>query len=209
MVLHLNPYCNFIDVLTSDGQKLLSNSLDKFESPLVGDQRINLCPGGNDFQNLMGNLMQCSQKYGYQFLCTDVASTQTVTPGVPPAINTIAYSNSIKILDIFDDSRLFKLTQKHASIAWGDISFTVQSQKVISMLTQMDGHLTTAGCLTTTGKDLIQGRLHLKVMASQILAMLSDDARQVIEHQSDEYSWTDIDGLDEEMDGMTILSLIL
>jgi hypothetical protein len=46
-------------------------------------------------------------------------------------------------------------------------------------------------------------------MASQILAMLSDDARQVIERQSDKYSWTDKDGLDEEMDGMTILAIIL
>jgi hypothetical protein len=82
-------------------------------------------------------------------------------------------------------------------------------QKVISELTQMDGHLTTASPLTSTGKDLIQGCLHSKIMASQILAMLSDYARQVIERQSDEYSWTDKDGLDEEMDGMTILALIL
>jgi hypothetical protein len=49
--------------------------------------------------------------------------------------------------------------------------------------TQMDGHLVTAGLLTTTGTDLIQGHLHLKILASQILAMLSDDARQVIKHQ--------------------------
>jgi hypothetical protein len=80
---------------------------------------------------------------------------------------------------------------------------------VISELTQTDGHLITGGCLTTTGKDLIQGHLYLKIMATQILAILTDDARQVIEHQSDKYSWTDKDGLDEEMDGMTILALIL
>ena len=46
-------------------------------------------------------------------------------------------------------------------------------------------------------------------MVSQILSMLSDDARQVIERQSDEYSWTDLAGLDKEMDGMTILALVL
>ncbi len=65
MVLYLNPNRNFIDVLTSDGQKVLSNAMDKFESPLVGDQSINLHPGGNDFQNLKDNLMQCAQNYGY------------------------------------------------------------------------------------------------------------------------------------------------
>ncbi len=39
--------------------------------------------------------------------------------------------------------------------------------------------------------------------------MLSDDACKVIEHQSEEYTWTDVSGLDEEMDGMTILALVL
>jgi hypothetical protein len=90
----------------------------------------------------------------------------------------------------------------------GNGSFTVQSPKVISELTQADGHLTTAGCLTQQGKELIQGCLHSKMMASQVLLMQSDDARQVIEHQSDKYFWTDLARLDEEMDGMTILALI-
>ena len=39
--------------------------------------------------------------------------------------------------------------------------------------------------------------------------MLSDDARKVIAGQSEEYTWTDENGLDKEMDGMTILALIL
>jgi hypothetical protein len=80
---------------------------------------------------------------------------------------------------------------------------------VISEITQADGHLTAASQLTQKGKDLIQGCLHSKIMASQILSKSSDDARQVIESQSDEYYWTDLAGLDEEMDGMTILALVL
>jgi hypothetical protein len=39
--------------------------------------------------------------------------------------------------------------------------------------------------------------------------MLSDDARKVIAGQSEEYTWTEENGLDEEMDDMTILALIL
>ena len=39
--------------------------------------------------------------------------------------------------------------------------------------------------------------------------MLSDDVHKVIERQSEEYTWTDVTGLDKEMDGMTILALIL
>ncbi len=80
---------------------------------------------------------------------------------------------------------------------------------MISEITQADGHLTTASQLTQKGKDLIQGCLHSKIMASQILSMLSDDACQVIERRSDEYLWTDVARLDEEMDRMTILALIL
>jgi hypothetical protein len=80
---------------------------------------------------------------------------------------------------------------------------------VISNLTVAGGHLTTAGCLTQTGKDLIQGRLHSKILAHQILSMLTDDAHQVIEGQSDKFTWSDLAGLDVEMDGTTIVTLIL
>ena len=44
---------------------------------------------------------------------------------------------------------------------------------------------------------------------NQILSMLTEDSRQVIKRQSNEYTWTDLAGLDEEMDGMTIVALIL
>ena len=64
MVSYLNPYRNVIDVSTKDGLPLLSNATDKFESPLIGDQRISLSPGKNDFQLLKDNLMQLSKKFG-------------------------------------------------------------------------------------------------------------------------------------------------
>ncbi len=75
MVSYPNPYHNFINVSTKDGQLLLLNGTDKFELLLVGDQRIHLRPGGNYFQNLKDNLMRCSWKYGYHYLLTDVATT--------------------------------------------------------------------------------------------------------------------------------------
>jgi hypothetical protein len=113
MISYLNPYCNFLDVSTKDGQTLLSNATDKFESPLVGNQRISHCPGGKDYQLLKDNLTQFSQKYGYQYLLTDVATTQTVTPGVAPNPDIITYLNPIKIMDVYDD-KLLELAQKHA-----------------------------------------------------------------------------------------------
>jgi hypothetical protein len=123
MVSYLNPYRNFLDVSTKDGQTLLLNATDKFESPLIGNQCISLHPGGNNFQLLKDNLMQCSQKYGYQYLLTDVATTRTVTPGVAPDPDIITYLKPIKIMDVYDD-KLLELAQKHASLTWGNNSFT-------------------------------------------------------------------------------------
>jgi hypothetical protein len=128
MVLYLYPFLNIINVLTKDGQLLLLSATDKFESPLVGDQRIHLHPGRNDFQNLKDNLMQYSWKYGYQYLCTDVATTQMVTPGVLPAAATITFLNPIKIFDVYDD-KLLELAQKHTSITWGNILLQFNLQK--------------------------------------------------------------------------------
>jgi hypothetical protein len=54
-------------------------------------------------------------KYGYQYFFADVATTQMVTPGDPSAVATITFSNSIKILDVYDD-KLLELAQKQASI---------------------------------------------------------------------------------------------
>jgi hypothetical protein len=180
MVSYLNPYCNFLDVSTKDGQTLLSNATDKFESPLVGSQCMSLPPGGNNFQLLKDNFTQCSQKYGYQYLLTDVATTRMVIPGVAPNPDIITYLNPIKIMDVYDD-KLLELAQKHPLLTWGNGSFTNQSLKVISNLPAAGGHLTTAGCLTQTRKDIIQGCLHSKILAHQILSMLTDDAHQVIE----------------------------
>jgi hypothetical protein len=46
-------------------------------------------------------------------------------------------------------------------------------------------------------------------MASQIFALLSNEAQKVIKLQSNEYMWKDANGVDKEMDGMTITALIL
>ncbi len=102
---------------------LLSNATGKFDSPLVADQRISLCPGGNNFQLLKDNLTRCSQKYGYQYLLTDVATTPTIMPGVAPNPDIITYSNPIKTMDVYDDKHL-ELAQIHALLTWGDKTFT-------------------------------------------------------------------------------------
>jgi hypothetical protein len=42
MSSQLNSYRNFTDIQNKDGQSLVSNTIDKFISPLVGDEHIQL-----------------------------------------------------------------------------------------------------------------------------------------------------------------------
>jgi hypothetical protein len=146
----------------------------------------------------------------------------TLTPAIPPVIANVAAGivaapgipisitcmNGINIMEAYSD-KLLEISQKHASLRWGFGSFTNQTPRVICELPQADGELTATDQLTTVGKEVIQKRLHSKILAFQILAMLSDDACKVIERQSEEYTWKDMNGLNEEMDGTTIIAITL
>jgi hypothetical protein len=223
MTSYLNAYRNFIDITTKDGQALLSNATDKFESPLIGDNKISLRPGGKDYQRLKDNLTRLLQRYGYQYHVQNVPTVRTVIPAIPPVIEDLAlgiaaapgvpeaitYTNEINMLEVYSD-KFLQISQKNSSMTWGDESFTVQTPRVIRELTQANGELTVATKkLTATGKEAIQKRLHSKILAFQVLAMLSNDARKVIERQYEEYTWYDRTGPDEEMDGQIIVALIL
>ncbi len=95
-------------------------------------------------------------------------------------------------------------------LTWGDGSFTNQFPQVIRKLTVAEGYLTPRTNIPTTiSKNLNKKRIHSKILAHQVLTMLTDDARKVIKCQSNQYTWKDMNGLDEEMDGMTIVALIL
>ena len=49
-----------------------------------------------------------------------------------------------------------------------------------------------------------------QILAHQTLALLTDEARQVIEQQTDLYTWKDSIGVeDDKMDGLTLVALIL
>jgi hypothetical protein len=149
MTSYLNAYRNFIDNTSKDGQALLSNATDKFESPLIGDNKISLRPGGKDYQRVKDNLACLSQRYGYQYLLQNVRTVCTVIPAIPPVIEDLAlgivaapevpeaitYTNEINMLEIYLD-KLLEISQKNSSMTWGNGTFTVQSPRVIRELTQ-------------------------------------------------------------------------
>ncbi len=131
---------------------------NKFESPLDGENKISLQPGGKDYQNFKGHLMRLSQRFGYQSLFNNVSIVATITPAIPaviadPIANILAapavpssmmFSNPIKIMDVYSN-KLLDISQKHALLMRGNGLFTNQTPRVISELTQANGHLTAAG----------------------------------------------------------------
>ena len=134
------------------------------------------------------NLTRLSQRYGYQYLLQNVPTVRTVIPAIPAVIanpalgisaapevpEAITYTNEINMLEIYLD-KLLEISQKNSSMTWGNESFTVQTPRVIRELTQANGELTaTTKKLTATGKEAIQKRIHSKILAFQVLAMLSD-----------------------------------
>ncbi len=93
------------------------------------------------------------------------------------------YSNPIKVLEVYTD-KLLDIAQKNASLIWGTQFFTAQDPKKIFALTAANGNLTTGGKLNANGKKIIQQLILSKIMVYQTFAMLTNEARQVIEQQS-------------------------
>jgi hypothetical protein len=126
--------------------------------------------------------------------------------GVP---QSIAYFNPIKVLEVYSD-KLLDIAQRKASLIWGNQSFTDQIPEEIFELTAANGNLNNTGPLNAAGKKVVQQCILSKILVHQTLAMLTDEARQVIEQQSDIFTWKDLTGNeDEEMDRLTIVALIL
>jgi hypothetical protein len=197
----LNSYRNFIDITTKEGQALVVNAIDKFTSPLTGDDRIALT--GSHFQKLKDNILRLGSRFGYDGLFKRVTMVQTTD-----ADGTVTYSNPINMLERYSDDNV-ELAQKHASFTWGDRTFTVNAMNSIRELTQADGFLDNTGALTNDGKDLVLERMHSKFLGHHILEILTDSAHQAIEKQSSIYTWNAVDRFEEEIDGLTILALVL
>jgi hypothetical protein len=195
---------------------LVSNAVDNFISPLAGAERVQLL--GKDFQKLKDNLLLLGLHYGYNYLIKHCATVRTVIPeivadpaAVPPVagvLEEILFTNSINMLKHYSDE-IIELACKHASLTWGDCSFMIMASNTIEPLTVANGGLAHAGTLTDNGKKLVLERIHSKFLGHQIMELLTDSARQAIKQHSNLYTWVSQNGREEEVDGLTLLALIL
>jgi hypothetical protein len=130
---------------------------------------------------------------------------------VPPVVGVpeeICFTNNINMLEKYSDSNI-ELAHKHASLTWGNQFFTIMTSNIIEALTVSNGGLGHAGALTEAGKDLVLKQMHSKFLGHQIMELLTDSACQAIERHSNFYTWGSQKGRKEEVDGLTILALIL
>jgi hypothetical protein len=105
MASQLNSYRNFINIGNKEGQTLVANAIDKFISPLIGNERISLV--AKDYQKLKDNVNHLGSYYGYDHLFKQCATTKivtteiiadaTATPPIAGVPESITYLGDISI----------------------------------------------------------------------------------------------------------------
>jgi hypothetical protein len=236
MALTLNPFRRYIDLKTSEGLKIFNSALHGFESPLVENAKIGLVP--QDFQKLSDHLNRLGNQFAFDYLFKRAATTRTIVPaipaiaaiaaipadplavppilaqprvlGVPGVPEIILYGGYRNMLENYSSDNL-NIALINASVIWGDESFTVQMPQEIRQMTIANGLAMTPTNLKPSpmGEVLQLQRMHSKFMAHQLMSLLNPTARQTVEQLKKLYTWVTPDGKEEEMDGLTILAIIL
>jgi hypothetical protein len=170
MASQLNGYHNSINVQNKEGQTKVSIVIDKFISPLAGDEHNSLLD--KDFQKLKDNLLWLitSSSIAQQFGLLFQRSLQMILPflqiiGVP---EQIIFSANINMFEQYLDENTV-LARKHASMTWGNQSFTIMATNTINTLTIANGLLTCTGALTEAEKDLVLWKIHSKIWGRQLM----------------------------------------
>jgi hypothetical protein len=138
----------------------------------------------------------------------EIVADATAIPPVVGVPEEIVYSNIINMFKHYSDENIV-LACKHASLTLGDQSFTITASNTIEPPTVANGGLVCAGTLTDKGKDLVLKRMPSKFLGHQIMELLTDSACQAIQQHTNQYTWISQNGREEEVDGLTILALIL
>jgi ADP-glucose pyrophosphorylase len=101
-------------------------------------------------------------RYGFDYLIKQCATVRTVipeivedltaTPQIDGVPEEILYTKNINMLEHYLDKNIV-LARKHASLTWGDRSFTIMASNTIEPLTIVNGGLVRARTLSEEGKE--------------------------------------------------------
>ncbi len=98
----------------------------------------------------------------------EIIADAAAIPPVVGAPEEICVTNNINMLKHYLDSNI-ELARKHASLTWGNQSFTIRASNTIEALTVANGGLVCAGALAEAGKDLVLKQMHSKFLGHQIM----------------------------------------
>jgi hypothetical protein len=135
---------------------------------------------------------------------------QPRVPAVAKVPEVILYGDYRNMLENYSSDNL-NIALINASVIWGDESFTAQMPQEIRQMTIANGlAMTPANLKPSPMGEVVQlQRMHSKFMAHQLMSLLTPTARQTVEQLKKLYTWVTPDGKEEEMDGLTILAIIL
>jgi hypothetical protein len=146
-----------------------------------------------------------------------IAADPTATPHIlaVPAMaavpEQIIFSLHYNMLETYSVENL-NMALLNASITWGNNSFTNKTPQIICKMTIDNGVAMAPSNLKPSipdGENLQMACMHSKFLAHQLLESLTLAACQSIKQFKKLCTWTSPDGKDEEMDGLTILALVV
>jgi hypothetical protein len=207
MAYSLNVYCDFIDATLDTGIKLINSVIHQFKSPLIGTIQLS----SSDALKFTKAISNLANQYGSDFLLPNTLTTNTVVPGVNPGdAATITNGDCINLLETFSDTNI-DAARKHATVIWGDGSFTTTGPMTIRQLELAKGEVSNHSPprLTPAGKVVLRDRLHSKILAYQVMAILDDDGQRTLDLEKDLYTWKSADGRDTKYDGFLMVAIAM
>jgi hypothetical protein len=231
MALLLNAYQRYIDLKSVEGLKLYNGTLHGFESPLAEGQKNNLV--NQDFQKLNDQMNHLGLQFGYNHVFKCVSKTSMIVPEIlafvaiatdptatPPVLavpamaavpDQIIVGPHYNMLETYSAENLI-MAFFNALITWGNDSFPNKRPQLICEMTIANGLAMTPSNLKPSkpdGENLQMACMHSKFLAHQLLESLSSAACQSIKQPKKLHTWTSQDKKDKEMDGLTILALMV
>ena len=205
----LNRFRSYFDPETNEGIKLYNSAFNDFKCPLTKEELISLDP--KNAQPFIAVVKRLARQYGYDYMVQNLPTTRVETPGLAEGdVPTFTYGGQVNMIEEYSAENIVR-ARKFATLVWGDDSFEERPVQQIRDLTNARSEVSNHNPprLLELGKEKMRDRMHSKMMAHQLLECLTPQARISIELQKSIYTWTSPDGRDEEMDGLTILAIIM
>jgi hypothetical protein len=161
--------------------------------------RYNLDP--NNATDFMADLEKNSKRFCYNGYLTRVATERTEAGD-----GTVTFSEHKDMIKTYHEITK-DVILKTANRTWGDKSWANSADQQIQPLSAARGEVHGAN-LNADGKTAFLKRWHSKIMAEQLIGMLSDEGQRTIKLNEDKYTWRDDVSGEVIEDGLSVLYFI-